>query len=136
MFKGQKCPKHYHRLKKETFFVVKGKIDMIVNTNRTVMRQGDRITVERRQKHEFVALEDSLILENSNPDLLLDSIFSDRKIRNTIFANANGKHLKIDEEALDDEISNIGLCSFFTTFGASKNSTSAGRESQKMKFRQ
>ena len=34
VFDGQTCPYHYHKMKHETFFIVKGKVKMKVNGNR------------------------------------------------------------------------------------------------------
>jgi len=41
--------------------------------------------VEPYTKHQFTALEDSLILESSMPDLIDDSIFEDQRINRMIF---------------------------------------------------
>ena len=50
-----------------------------------LLNQGDRLIVNQREKHMFTALEDSLILESSKPDLVDDSIFDDQKINLIIF---------------------------------------------------
>jgi len=50
-----------------------------------IMEQGDRTIVEPYTKHQFTALEDSLILESSMPDLIDDSIFEDQRINKMIF---------------------------------------------------
>lgn len=85
MFAGQTCPQHFHRKKHETFFIVKGKVDMELAGKKHILNQGDRLIVEQLARHQFTALEDSLILESSRPDLVDDSIFEDQKINLIIF---------------------------------------------------
>ncbi len=85
MFAGQTCPMHFHRKKHETFFIVKGKVDMELAGKKYILNQGDRLIVDQFAKHQFTALEDSLILESSKPDLVDDSIFDDQKINRIIF---------------------------------------------------
>ncbi len=85
LFAGQTCPLHFHRKKHETFFIVKGKVDMELAGKKYILNQGDRLIVDQFAKHQFTALEDSLILESSKPDLVDDSIFEDQKINLIIF---------------------------------------------------
>jgi quercetin dioxygenase-like cupin family protein len=85
LFAGQTCPMHHHRIKHETFFVVKGKVDMELAGQRFLLQQGDRLIVDQFAKHRFTALENSLILESSKPDLVDDSIFEDALINRIIF---------------------------------------------------
>ncbi len=85
LFAGQTCPMHHHRKKHETFFIVKGKVDMELSGKKYILKQGDRLIVNQLSKHMFTALEDSLILESSNPDLVDDSIFEDQMINRIIF---------------------------------------------------
>ena len=84
MFEGQKCPMHHHRVKHETFFIVKGRVEMQLDGGKFVMEQGDTLIVNQNAKHAFTALEDSLILECSKPDLIDDSIFEDQRINDII----------------------------------------------------
>ena len=85
MFKGQVCPWHYHKIKHETFFIVKGKVEMETLEGKSIMKQGDIKVMSQNTKHKFIALEDSLILESSKPDLVNDSIFDDERINKIIF---------------------------------------------------
>lgn len=84
VLKGQTCPMHYHRVKHETFYLVKGRIEMESNNETVVMRQGDIKIMPQNTKHRFTGLEDSLILECSKPDLAEDSIFDDERINELI----------------------------------------------------
>ncbi len=85
MFAGQTCPMHHHRRKHETFFIVKGHVSMELGGKSYDLRIGDRLMVDQHEKHCFTALEDSLILESSKPDLVDDSIFEDPFINRIIF---------------------------------------------------
>jgi mannose-6-phosphate isomerase-like protein (cupin superfamily) len=85
MFAGQTCPMHHHRKKHETFFVVKGRVDMLLDGKRHLLEQGHTLVVDRFRKHQFTALEDTLILESSQPDLVDDSIFADGRVNKILF---------------------------------------------------
>jgi D-lyxose ketol-isomerase len=87
LFSGQTCPMHHHRVKHETFFVVKGKIEMELGGKILTMDPGDTCVVDQNARHRFTALEDSLVLESSKPDLVEDSIFDDPRINEIIFGN-------------------------------------------------
>ncbi len=87
MFKGQTCPMHHHRIKHETFFIVKGQVDMTLGSQKCILNMGDRLIVDQTVKHTFTALTDCLILESSKPDLIDDSIFEDQMINLLIFGN-------------------------------------------------
>jgi len=85
MFDGQTCPWHHHKKKHETFFIVKGKVEMEIPGEKIVMKQGEIKVMPQNTKHKFIALEDTLILESSKPDLVDDSIFEDERINKIIF---------------------------------------------------
>jgi quercetin dioxygenase-like cupin family protein len=86
MFEGQLCPWHHHNKKHETFFIVKGKIEMETEDEKVIMNQGDHKSISQGMKHRFSAIGgDALILESSKPDLVDDSIFQDERINNIIF---------------------------------------------------
>jgi len=85
LFAGQTCPMHHHRKKHETFFIVKGKVNMKLSGENYILNQGNRLIVNQLARHTFTALEDSLILESSKPDLVDDSIFEDQVINKIIF---------------------------------------------------
>ena len=87
LFSGQTCPMHHHRVKHETFFVVKGRIEMELGGKLLTMGLGDTCAVDQNVHHRFTALENSLVLESSKPDLVEDSIFEDPRINEIIFGN-------------------------------------------------
>ncbi|MGB9677670.1 MAG: cupin domain-containing protein [Candidatus Ratteibacteria bacterium] len=80
MFKGQRCPEHYHKKKHETFFVLKGEILMEVNGKKIILKEGDTLPMDRFTSHTFKALKNSLIIEVSEPSIKNDSLFKDEKI--------------------------------------------------------
>jgi mannose-6-phosphate isomerase-like protein (cupin superfamily) len=69
--KGKKFSMHYHLLKKETWYVSKGKFILIwIDTNNGInyteyLNIGDTITNERGHPHQLLALEDGEIFEIS-----------------------------------------------------------------------
>ena len=85
LFSGQTCPMHHHRVKHETFFIVKGRIEMELAGKILALGLGDTCVVDQNVRHRFTALEDSLVLESSKPDLVEDSIFDDPRINEIIF---------------------------------------------------
>lgn len=80
VFKDQTCPTHYHKRKHETFFVLKGKVRMLMNEKEKVLEQGDTLVMDRKCLHSFTGLTDALLLEVSNASLPDDSFFENRQI--------------------------------------------------------
>ncbi len=80
LYEGQTCPAHYHRIKHETFFVVKGKVRMKTDREH-LLQEGDVLVMKEGMMHSFKAEEGpALILEVSLPSLPEDSIFEDERI--------------------------------------------------------
>lgn len=69
--KGAKFSMHFHILKKETWYVSKGKLIMAwinpdtANRMEIIISEGDTIEVERGIPHQLEALEDSHVFEVS-----------------------------------------------------------------------
>jgi len=80
VFDGQTCPHHYHRMKHETFFVVKGSIRMRLDAEERVMREGDLLPMAPGTAHSFTGIGPALILEASMPSVLQDNFFEDKNI--------------------------------------------------------
>jgi len=80
VFDGQTCPYHHHRIKHETFFVLKGSIRMKLENEQRVMRQGEVLSMPPGTGHSFTGLGPALVLEVSMPSILGDSFFTDRNI--------------------------------------------------------
>ncbi len=80
VFDGQTCPYHQHRVKHETFFVLKGSIRMKVGDEERAMRQGDLLAMPPGTGHSFTGIGPALLLEVSMPSTLQDNFFADKRI--------------------------------------------------------
>ncbi len=81
LFKSQRCPCHRHKLKHETFFIVKGVVEMTAGRKKFKMDEGDSFVMRPGVKHTFMALGGpALVLEVSQPSRLNDNFFEDKKI--------------------------------------------------------
>jgi quercetin dioxygenase-like cupin family protein len=80
LFDGQTCPYHQHRIKHETFFVLKGSIRMKLKDEPRIMRQGELLGMPPGTGHSFTGLGPALVLEISMPSILKDSFFADHNI--------------------------------------------------------
>ena len=78
---GQTCPNHYHKIIKETFFILKGDVTMILNNNELLMRPGDKVTLPPRTWHAFTSETGAIIEEITTHQIKDDSYFEDPSIR-------------------------------------------------------
>ena len=81
LFAGQRCPEHMHKEKHETFFIMKGDVEMTVAGDMVVMHPGDVLPLATSTRHTFKAATDCLILEISKPSVISDNYFSDPRLR-------------------------------------------------------
>ena len=61
---------HYHILKKETFSIIRGCVELELDGGKQILWPGDTVTIEPQQPHRFRSLsesEPSTILEISTP---------------------------------------------------------------------
>jgi mannose-6-phosphate isomerase-like protein (cupin superfamily) len=63
--KSFRCSMHFHKLKDETFYILKGKVLLEIGMQKNIMLPGDSILIKPGQKHRFTGLEDSEIMEFS-----------------------------------------------------------------------
>lgn len=77
---GQTCPYHRHERKHETFFVLKGKVRMVVDDVERVLGEGDTLVMPPGQRHSFTGIGPALLLEVSMPSLRQDNFFADQRI--------------------------------------------------------
>jgi D-lyxose ketol-isomerase len=80
VFDKQTCPMHSHRQKHETFFVVKGKIQVTTDSGVKILEQGNVLPLATDVKHSFTGIGNALILEISKPCDINDNQFIDNKI--------------------------------------------------------
>ncbi len=68
--KGHRTSLHYHKNKKESMYVLKGKLKVIMKDNSTRMVNiGESITINPGEAHSLEAVEDLMIIEVSTPEL-------------------------------------------------------------------
>jgi len=64
---GQMCPRHFHREKHETFFVVRGKLSVTLDDEELILNEGHTLAIEPGQTHSFTGDGPALMLELSMP---------------------------------------------------------------------
>ena len=80
VFDGQTCPLHRHRVKHETFFVVKGRVAMEYDGRRLDLGEGGVLPVEPWKFHSFTGIGPALLLELSMPCQVDDNYFDNPDI--------------------------------------------------------
>jgi len=80
---GQRCPDHHHRIKDETFYIVRGTVAMDLDGVRRLLSPGEVLQVAPGQVHGFEGHGGpALLLEVSLPSIPGDNIFVDQRIGN------------------------------------------------------
>jgi len=77
---GQKCPLHFHKLKKETFFIHAGSVRLRVGDRELELGPGQSLTLPPYMAHEFWSAAEAVIEEVSTHDENSDSYFPDPRI--------------------------------------------------------
>jgi D-lyxose ketol-isomerase len=80
VFDGQQCPAHSHRMKHETFFVVRGCLDVTLDGRRLTLHPGQVLPVQPGSVHSFQGAGNTLLLELSMPCEVRDNQFEDPRI--------------------------------------------------------
>jgi mannose-6-phosphate isomerase-like protein (cupin superfamily) len=80
VFDGQTCPYHHHKMKHETFYIVKGRVSMRTGDDERVMSPGDVLAMPPGVGHSFTGVGPALLLEVSQPSVLQDNFFADDRI--------------------------------------------------------
>ena len=80
VFDGQTCPYHYHGIKHETFFVVKGRVRLRVGADTRELAEGDLLAMPPGVGHSFTGLGPALLLEVSTSSLPGDNYFENPNI--------------------------------------------------------
>ena len=78
--KGLKCSRHYHKIKRETFYLQSGSIklfysfeDSLDDADVIVLHKGDKFEVPVGLRHQMIALEDTELFEFSTQHMDEDS---------------------------------------------------------------
>ena len=77
---GQECPQHYHKVKKETFFVLTGTVELELNGQAVSLSPGLSCTLEPGVNHKFWSNGGAIIEEVSTHDENSDSYFANTAI--------------------------------------------------------
>ncbi|MCX7825575.1 MAG: hypothetical protein N2689_08445 [Verrucomicrobiae bacterium] len=80
VFDGQTCPKHHHKAKLETFFVVKDQIEIEYDGHVRGMDPGDTLRIACGHLHQFTGCGAALLLEVSRPCVIDDNYFAEPRI--------------------------------------------------------
>ncbi|HEY3328660.1 MAG TPA: cupin domain-containing protein [Capsulimonadaceae bacterium] len=77
---GQACPWHFHKKKKETFFVHSGEVEMSCGSENLTLKPGDRYTIGVGTDHTFSSKSGAVIEEVSTHDENSDSYFRNENV--------------------------------------------------------
>jgi len=77
---AQSCPAHRHRVKHETFFLVKGSLRVVCDDVERTMVAGDLLPIAPPQVHSFTGQGSALLLELSMPCDVADNDFANPAI--------------------------------------------------------
>lgn len=82
----QKYPVHYHRIKTESFYVLSGTLNVVVDGQMFVISPGEMLHVERGQDHSFFSHDGVVFEEISTKYVPNDSMYLDEVISRTGYA--------------------------------------------------
>ena len=77
---GQKHPAQYHRIKKESFFILHGTVNVKINKKKILLKSGTLLTINPKEVHEFYSSKGAIIEELSTTSIKSDSYYIDDKI--------------------------------------------------------
>lgn len=80
VFDGQSCPRHHHQTKHETFFVIRGRLEVNYGAERIFLHEGDTLPIAPGIPHGFRGFGNTLLLELSMPCQIDDNYFEDTRI--------------------------------------------------------
>jgi mannose-6-phosphate isomerase-like protein (cupin superfamily) len=67
IFKGKTLLNHYHNIKEETFYIMEGTGEAIINGEKRMITKGDYIHIPPKTKHQLTAYDNLVIIEASTP---------------------------------------------------------------------
>ena len=82
MLPNQKHPSHYHKLNEETFQVLYGDMQLVLNDESIALKVGDTMTVKRMDWHSFSTKNGLIFEEISTTHHRNDSFYEDCEIAN------------------------------------------------------
>jgi len=78
---GQTCPNHYHKFIKETFFIIRGDVRMVMDNDELEMKSADKVTLPVGTWHKFSSTNGAVIEEITTHQVTDDSYFEDPTIQ-------------------------------------------------------
>jgi quercetin dioxygenase-like cupin family protein len=69
MKQGCRCSLQYHEVKQETLYVLSGQLKFTHEGQSRILKRGEYFTILPKQVHRMEAVEDSIYLEASTPEL-------------------------------------------------------------------
>lgn len=80
MLPGQRHPTHRHIQKEETFHLLWGELDVVLNGNPVRLAPGDKLLIERGAWHSFWSENGAIVEEVSTTHIVGDSQYEDERI--------------------------------------------------------
>jgi N-acetylneuraminate synthase len=80
MLPGQKHPAQFHKTKEESFFILYGRIKLLLGKEKHYLKTGDLKTIKKGQIHFFSTKKGAIIEELSTTSIKSDSYYLDKKI--------------------------------------------------------
>ena len=77
---GQEHPEQFHKKKEETFHILYGSVDLIINGKLNKLKAGDILTILKMEKHAFRSKNGAIVEEISTTHNKNDSFYTDKKI--------------------------------------------------------
>ena len=77
---GQNHPEQYHKKKEETFHVLYGNLELILNGEKKILNVGDVVTIMPTIRHIFYSKNGCVLEEISSTHIKDDSFYTDKKI--------------------------------------------------------
>ncbi len=69
MFKGKRCSLQHHEYKIETIYILNGILKITMNNNDKLYFKNDVLTIYPLEIHRMEAIEDTIYLEASTPEI-------------------------------------------------------------------
>lgn len=86
MLPNQRYPKHYHKIKMESFYILYGTLWIEVNGVIHYLKAGEMLHIERGEDHSFWSDEGVVFEEISTNYMKNDSFYLDDEIQKTTYA--------------------------------------------------
>jgi len=103
MCAGQHYPIHYHKIKNESFYVLRGELNLSVDGVGYILSPGEMLHVERGSDHSFWTLTGCVFEEISTMYIPNDSVYLEESIAAKTY---NERRTKLSEDVWEEMIKN------------------------------